>query len=186
MYPCPLWGGQHPPQECSRGMAIKAWCWGAKAIGNWAVVSFIADCSACLSRDVWLPPALVPLKLAHIPNCPDLLSHPSLCYFTSPPFCEISGIRTGCSPLLDVLGSAGGWWGLCCGNSEPVPMACRSLLLASLAPSWLCSAWGLCIGSREVYSVRGDDVAALPPLLSAQIPNLGKGEVHLLPEWWKL
>lgn len=60
-------------------------------------------------------------------------------------------------------------------------MACRSLPPASLAPRWLCSAWGLCIGSREVYTVREADVAALPPLLSAQIPNLGKGEVHLLP-----
>lgn len=65
-------------------MVIKMWRWGAggKPVGNWAVVSFIADCSACLSRDIWLPLALVPLKLAHILDCPYSFSHPSLCYFT--------------------------------------------------------------------------------------------------------
>lgn len=82
MYLCTLWSNQRSPQECSRGMAIKAWCWGSKSVRNWAVVSFIADCSACLSMDVWLPPALVPTKLAHIPSCPYSLSHPSLCYFS--------------------------------------------------------------------------------------------------------
>lgn len=126
----PLVGWQHSPQECSRGMAIKAWCWGGKSVGNGAVVSFIADCSACLFRDVWLPPALVPLKLA------TSLIVPARCsihhFATSPVSSPLRRfwIRAWCSPLLDVLGSAGGWWGLCCGNLEPVPMACHP-------PPWL-------------------------------------------------
>lgn len=89
-------------------MLIKAWGWGrvggvgGKCVGNWAVVGFIADCSACLSRDVWLPPPLGPLTLSHIHDCAYSLSHPSLCYFA----CLL--------PAVTFLGSELGvllcWW----------------------------------------------------------------------------
>lgn len=45
--------------------------------------------------------------------------------------------------------------------------------------------WGLCGGSRMGCSLRGADVV-LPPLLCAQIPNLGKRGICLLPESSKL
>lgn len=124
MHLCPLWGGQHFPQECSRGMAIKAWCWGCKSVRNRAVVSFIADC--CLSFQRCLaPPSLVPLELAHIPHCLCLLSHPSLCYFSSLPwhFWDRSWVLSsaGCAGLC--------WWllGTVLWEFGAVPMACRSL-----------------------------------------------------------
>jgi len=60
-------------------------------------------------------------------------------------------------------------------------MACRCLLPTPPAPRRLSRAWGLCGGSWVGCALRGADVAALPPLLCAQIPNLSERGMYLLP-----